>query len=53
MTRAEEWLARLATMPDDDEPIGCWRDGCYLAIDPRDGFCEAHGLPCAEEDAAS
>lgn len=48
MTRPEEWQKRLEDMPDH-EPLACWLKGCYLAVDPRDGFCECHGLPPSDE----
>lgn len=33
-------------------PIGCWKDGCYLAVmDHETGECEVHGLPPKGERA--
>lgn len=39
----------LKRCDNGEEPIACWHDGCYLAVDPSTGECEVHGMPEGEE----
>lgn len=46
MSRITDPKAPAFKAPEsEEEPIGCWSPGCYLAVDSSNGCCEIHGLP--------